>query len=116
MNEFIVGSMCLTTLTEMAKKGHSAFSKSTKDGKIYFNYAEWINDEPNQFGQHSSIQLNSSKEKKESEGKVYIGNGKKIETSKPVASSDIDDDFSNVPTATTQKQKSSSEPIDDLPF
>lgn len=88
MSEFILGSMCLTTLIEKAKAGHSAFSKSPKDGKVYFNYAEWINDEPNEFGQHSSILLSSSKEKKEEEGKVYVGNGKKFEN-KPVSSSDL---------------------------
>ena len=30
MSEFILGSICLTTLIEKAKQGHSAFSKSPK--------------------------------------------------------------------------------------
>lgn len=91
MSEFITGSMCLTTLIEKAKAGHSAFSKSPKDGKVYFNYIEWVNDEPNEFGQHSSILLSSVKDKKEEEGKVYVGNGKKFEN-KPVTNSDLPTD------------------------
>lgn len=119
MSEFILGSICLTTLMEKAKQGHSAFSKSPKDGKVYFNYAEWINDDPNEFGQHSSLLLSSHKEKKEIEGKVYIGNGKKFEN-KPVKSSDIpDDDFGNIPVREPKKQDEPTpggEPTDDLPF
>lgn len=66
-------------ILEKAKLKHSAFSKSDKNGHIYFNITQWINDEPNEFGQHSSLLLNSSKEGKETEGKVYIGNAKKVE-------------------------------------
>lgn len=125
MNEsiFITGSMCLTTLIEKAKEGHSAFSKSPKDGKIYFNYAEWINDTANEFGQHSSILLSSQKDKKESEGKVYVGNGKKWEN-KPVSDKDIpQDDFKNIPVRESKKKEDTEEPVepikqpeDDLPF
>jgi hypothetical protein len=123
MSDFILGSICLTTLIEKAKSGHSAFSKSPKDGKVYFNYAEWINDEPNEFGQHSSILLSSSKDMKEQEGKVYIGNGKKFEN-KPVTSKDLPgDDFGdNIPVREPKKKGEESAydvttpPIDDLPF
>ena len=120
MSDFILGSICLTTLIEKAKEGHSAFSKSQKDGKIYFNYAEWINDEANEFGQHSSILLSSHKDKKDQEGKVYIGNGKRFEN-KPVTEKDIpSEDFSNIPVReskqkTENSEKSISDP-DDLPF
>lgn len=118
-SEFITGSMCLTTLIEKAKQGHSAFSKSQKDGRVYFNYAEWINDEPNEYGQHSSILLSSSKEKKEEEGKVYIGNGKKYEN-KPVTEGDLPRDNwdSNIPVREAKKNKEMSEQEvkDDLPF
>jgi len=79
MNQLLNGSLDLTLILEKAKAKHSAFSKSTKNGHIYFNITQWINDEPNEFGQHSSLLLNSSKEGKETEGKVYIGNAKKVE-------------------------------------
>jgi len=116
-SEFILGSMCLTTLIEKAKQGHSAFSKSQKDGKVYFNYAEWINDEPNDFGQHSSILLSSSKEKKEEEGKVYVGNGKKFEN-KPVTEGDLPKDNwdSNIPVRESKKKEETTEAANDLPF
>lgn len=117
---FITGSMCLTTLIEKAKQGHSAFSKSSKDNKVYFNYVEWINEEKNEFGQHSSILLSSHKDKKEEEGKVYIGNGKKFEN-KPVTDRDLPgDDFGeNIPVREKKSIPEASEvtkPIDDLPF
>lgn len=66
-------------ILEAAKNKHSAFSKSEKNGHIYFNITQWINDEPNEFGQHSSLLLNSSKDGKTTEGKTYIGNAKKVE-------------------------------------
>jgi len=116
---FITGSICLTTLLDKAREGHSAFSKSPKDGKVYLNYAEWINQEANEFGQHSSILLSSSKERKEQEGKTYIGNGKRWEN-KPVSESDIPkDNFDNIPVRETAKAKhaeGANDPIDDLPF
>lgn len=126
MSEFILGSMCLTTLIEKAKQGHSAFSKSQKDGKVYFNYAEWVNDDPNEYGQHSSILLSSTKEKKEEEGKVYVGNGKKYEN-KPVTQSDLpgEDWDSKIPVKESKQKTASpamgspvdiSEPENDLPF
>lgn len=73
------GSLDLTLILEKAKAKHSSFSKSTKNNHIYFNITQWVNDEPNEYGQHSSLLLNSSKEGKETEGKVYIGNAKKVE-------------------------------------
>jgi len=79
MNILINGSLDLTLILEKAKAKHSAFQKSEKNGHIYFNITEWINEEPNNFGQHASFLLNSSKEAKETEEKTYIGNGKRVE-------------------------------------
>lgn len=73
------GSIDLTILLEKAKEKHSAFSKSEKNGHIYCNITQWVNEEANDFGQHSSFLLNSSKEAKDQEGKVYFGNAKKVE-------------------------------------
>jgi len=80
MSILLNGSLDLTLILEKAKAGHSAFSRSEKNKHVYFNITQWVNDEPNDFGQHSSLLLNSSKEKKDEEGKVYIGNAKKAET------------------------------------
>jgi hypothetical protein len=120
MSTFITGSMCLTTLIEKAKEGHSAFTKSAKNGKVYFNYAEWVNDEPNEHGHHSSIQLNSTKEKRDAEGKVYIGNGKKTDTTKPIGKNDIgNDNFDNIPVRQSNAAVSAeinNTDVSDLPF
>lgn len=73
------GSLCLTDILAQAKLGHSAFTRG-KNGKAYFNFTQFINDEPNDYGDHSSLLLNSKdKESATSEGKIYIGRGKKLE-------------------------------------
>jgi len=79
------GSICLNTLIDELKKGHSAFTKS-KNGKTYANILLWENEEKDKFGNTHSLQLNSSKEKKDTEGKIYFGN------CKPVQSKKVDDE------------------------
>jgi len=78
-NQLLHGSLDLTLILEKAKAKHSAFSKSEKNGHIYFNITQWVNEEANDFGQHSSILLNSKQDSRDAEGKVYIGNAKKVE-------------------------------------
>lgn len=77
MGKLKVGSLCYTDIVEQAKKGHSAFSRG-KNGKVYFNIAIWENEEADKFGNSTSIQLNSVKEKREAEGKIFIGNAKEL--------------------------------------
>lgn len=77
-NRLLTGSLCLTDIVEKAKQGHSAFTKAA-NGKIYFNFLQWLNSEPDKFGNQSSLQLNSKKDKKDEEGKQYIGNAKFME-------------------------------------
>lgn len=97
MSELLTGSICYTDLVEQAKAGHSAFSRG-KNGKVYFNVVQWINDTPDQYGNTVSIQLNSSKEKRDLEGKVFIGNAKPVKatntgyaTTQPATTADDDD-------------------------
>lgn len=115
MNTLYGGSICLTDLISQAKKGHSAFSKA-QNGKVYFNTLTWVNDTPDKFGNTMSYQLSSTKEMREKEEKIYIGNSKKLETNKPVSSNDIqEDNFDNLPVRKS-KQEQENEPSDDLPF
>lgn len=119
-NKLYGGSLCLTDLIKHAKHGHSAFSKA-KNGKVYCNFLSWLNDVPDKYGHHMSHQLSSSQELREREGKIYIGNSKKVETSKPVKPNDIDDDLENVPvrekqSVTEDGYQPVKEPSDDLPF
>lgn len=82
MSTLLTGSLCLTDLMEQAKKGHSAFSRSAKNQKVYINFTQWINDKPNEFGHDASFTLNSTKEKRDEElaanadKKIYFGNAK----------------------------------------
>lgn len=89
----LTGSLCFTDLKEALKKAHSSVSRAA-NGKIYANIVIWVNDEPDKFGNTASIQLNSTKEQRDSEGKVYIGNAKPIASlaPEPVQSSDIGED------------------------
>lgn len=82
-NQLLTGSINLSKLIEQAKKGHSAFSKSEKNGNIYVNVNIWLNEERDQYGHDGSLQLNSKKEQREAEGKIYIGNLKKAEAATP---------------------------------
>jgi|LakMenE18May11ns_1017448.scaffolds.fasta_scaffold9872579_3 hypothetical protein len=86
------GSLCLTTLIEEAKKNHSAMSKG-KNGKVYVNFLLWENEEKDQYGNTHSLQLNSTKEKKDQEGKVYFGNCKPIEKQSGNVADAIDSDL-----------------------
>lgn len=114
MNQLFGGSLCLTDIIELAKKSHSAFSKA-QNGKVYFNILTWINDKEDKYGNTMSHQLSSTKDKRDAEGKIYIGNSKPLQSSQPVNSNDIDDDFSNVKARDTTSTPSD-EAIDDLPF
>lgn len=109
------GSICLTELIEQAKKGHSSFSKA-QNGKVYFNMLTWMNEEEDKYGNTVSHQLSSAKEKRESEGKVYIGNSKPLQTSKPVSANDVKDDFLDKIPARPQTTEKSFPATDDLPF
>lgn len=67
------GSMSLDKLIEANEAGHSAFYTG-KDGKRYFNFAMWENQEADQYGNIASFQLNSAKDANDT--KVYFGNVK----------------------------------------
>ena len=73
MSKFDLGSICLDDLFAASKAGHSSIA-TAKNGKKYANICIWHNPEPDKFGNDGSIQLNSTKEKRESESKIYIGN------------------------------------------
>lgn len=77
MSRLRTASLCLTDILSAAKAGHTAFSRSDKNQKVYFNVSIWDNDEKNKFGQDVSIQL-SPKKDTDSE-RLYIGNGEKQE-------------------------------------
>lgn len=97
------GSICLTDLIESAKKKHSAFSKSQANNKIYVNVILWENDEVDKYGNTHALQLNPHKDKKDSDGKIYIGNMKPVERKDPVPINDND-------------AKTFTDIVDDLPF
>lgn len=115
MSTLLNGSICLTDLIAQAKAGHSAFTKA-KNGKIYFNFLQWVNEEPDQYKNHSSLLLNSTKDMRDAEGKVYIGNAKKSEyTPEPVSDDDrnaLDVDLSNV----QSRPEIGAPDDDDIPF
>lgn len=90
MSQFLTGSLCLNDILDALKANHSAFYKSEKNGKTYINIKEWINDEPDEYGRHASIQLNSAKDAPEAEQKkrIYLGNLKIMPTGGTAVTSD----------------------------
>lgn len=114
-NKILVGSLCLTDIVEKAKAGHSSFTKA-KNGKIYFNILQWINDEADQYNNNSSYQLNSAKEKRDEEGKCYIGNAKWMARPQITEEDTKDLNLGGVIAAEKVTTPVDDEPTDDLPF
>lgn len=88
MSQLINASIDVTTLLQMANARHSAFNVG-QNGKTYVNLQIWVNDEPDKFGDHASIQLNHAKDMAEKDRlihpkakdgspqkKCYVGRGK----------------------------------------
>lgn len=78
--KFYTGSINLSELMDNAKKGHSAFIRA-ESGKIYVNVKMWVNEEPNQYGKHASIQLNPKQDTQDLS--VYIANFKLQDKKEP---------------------------------
>lgn len=122
-NQMFGGSICITDLMDMLNKRHSSISKSAKNNKVYGNIVVWVNAEPDEYGNSVSIQLSSTKEKREQEkqqfGKGYIGNAKKIETNKPISERDVPSTNWDAGIPVSQPNNNSNditEPDSDLPF
>ena len=116
-NERFYGSICLTDLIEFAKKKHSAFTKS-ENGKFYASVNVWLNEEVDKYGNIMSMQLNPSKENKDTEERPYIGNMKKSQP-KSVSDRDISNLDVDLDAPIAKKNQTASDiskPIDDLPF
>jgi hypothetical protein len=90
MSERINASICLTDLGTATRAKHSAITTG-KNGKVYANVTIWINDEKDKYDNDVSIQLNSKQEQRESEGKVYVGNGKTNRTASQAPATTHDD-------------------------
>lgn len=120
MGQLFYGSICLSDLIDLAKQKHSAFTKGT-NGKIYASINVWLNSEKDKFGNIMSVQVNPTKEMKDLEDRVYIGNLKQSDGPKPVSDKDvsgIDSDFDVPPREPKSNDPASNvtEPIDGLPF
>lgn len=117
----INGSICVSDIIEWFKGGHSAFNRSKKNGKVYLNFTEWINEEKNSIGQHSSILLNSTKDGEAGDlakfgKKLYIGNGTKSERSGGEIPPDDRKDFDNIPDMSAGAGTGGNQPTGGLPF
>lgn len=87
MSQSFYGSINLTLLIAEAKKKHSAFTKHD-NGNIYCNVTVWYNDNVDKFGNIMSMQINPTKDRKEVDGKPYIGN-LKLSTQTHVSDRDV---------------------------
>lgn len=92
MSKFKLGSICLDDLFAASKAGHSSVT-TAKNGKKYASIIIWENEEVDKHGNTGSIQLNSTKENKESEAKIYIGNLRGQATKAQSSNNSNDDDI-----------------------
>ena len=95
MSKMYYGQINMTELIDAMKEKHSAFKKiSSKKtpGKeiILANVTMWENDQPDQYGNTISLQLNSREDAKALEGKVYIANLKlSVPKENPITQKDV---------------------------
>lgn len=117
MSKLFYGSISISDLIDQLKQKHSAFSKA-QNGKIYANVNVWLNDEKDKFGNIMSIQITPSKEMKDIEKKLYIGNLKESEGAKPVSDKDISglDEGLDIPERPSGPRPTESGSDSDLPF
>lgn len=120
-NQRFYGSICLTDLINLAKEKHSAFSKA-ENGKIYASVNVWLNSEVDKFGNIMSVQINPTKENKDKEKRVYVGNLKRSKGPQSINDSDtsgMDNDFDIPERQKSEPVKNEANPNDettDLPF
>lgn len=122
MSELFYGSICISDLLDNLKAKHSAFTKGN-NGKIYGSVSVWLNDKEDKFGNIMSIQITPSKEMKDLEKRIYIGNCKKSDGPTPISDRDIshvDTDYDiptrQTPATASQAGQSDISGVDDLPF
>lgn len=119
MGQLFYGSICLSDLIEEAKKKHSAFTKGN-NGKIYASVNVWLNDDLDKFGNIMSVQISPSKQMKDVEKRIYIGNLKESEGPKQISDRDASGIDVDIDAPSYQKPPvgaaGTGEPIDDLPF
>lgn len=115
MSQSFYGSVNLTLLIAEAKKKHSAFTKHD-NGNIYCNITVWLNDDVDKFGNIMSIQINPTKDRKEVDGKPYIGNCKISTSTRSVSDRDTAGLDVDMDTTTPTSKSGKTEDVDDLPF
>jgi hypothetical protein len=67
----INGSICLSELNELAKAGHSAFTRS-QDGRIYCNFTGWCNSANDDFKDFSA-NVNGKQDAKDKDATIING-------------------------------------------
>ena len=101
MATLLTGSICLTDIPK------EKITTSEKNGKKYLNVTVWVNDEPDTYSNHASIQVSQTKEEREGKApRTYIGNLKR-----PAAAAPAPD----APLAHLQNQPAIAD-TSDLPF
>ena len=79
----------------------------------------WLNDKEDKFGNIMSVQISPSKEMKDIEKRIYIGNLKESEGPKAVSDKDvsgIDTNFDVPERKATELRPGETGIVDDLPF
>jgi hypothetical protein len=67
----INGSICLSELNELAKAGHSSFTRS-QDGRIYCNFTGWANSANDDFKDFSA-NVNGKQDAKDKDAAILNG-------------------------------------------
>lgn len=73
MAKLLIGSIDLSKIDKSKIVTTGKDGQPFKNGGKFINIAVWLNDEPDQFGNHASIQMGDK------DNKIYIGNLKEYQ-------------------------------------
>lgn len=74
MSKFYTGSIDLSKIEKERIVTRDKDGNEFKNGNKFVNVVMWVNDEPDQYGNHASIQQSVSKDEREQGKKIYIAN------------------------------------------
>lgn len=73
MSKLLIGSIDLNKIDKSKIVSTDKDGNTFNNGAKYLNIAVWVNDEPDQYGNHASIQMGDK------DNRVYIGNLKEYQ-------------------------------------
>lgn len=85
MSKLLIGSIDLNKIDKSQIVDKDKNGQPFKNGAKYINVSVWVNNEPDQYGNHASISMGGK------ENKTYIGNLKEFQKAENIQVNDADE-------------------------